>query len=659
MSLFDFPRINVAGVLTVCPGTANNDDYAGFATLPEGYGPFTGQTLALIDSKLVRPRTYGMSDADFIAWAQKAQTFNVATGGQKQIIPAEWNYYGDMSMTLRSGSVIGVTTAPGRVHTKPDGEVPATGVLGATLALSGNVTDVNSEGSPPATQFFLGSLTLSQGGRTLLGGAASKGACQWLNFYRNVNLTADAGAGGYVYHVLRKAAGTTIDLPGFDDPRIVGVIFRYYLYAPTQRTTGNPEIEALYQAKQRNFSDIQLSGTLAPLFDNETIFTTPVGRLLVSGTPTIATPPGTRNNGANGVIALAPAVLAVDGARVSADFVGTFPDYHQGDASAPPGPARASAPPGLAMPTPNPKYDFGPVSLVVTNSSASATVAPVDYADTAAGDQAGWLFDFDLGASPEAQQILASPGGGVFQLRQGNCVVLAETDYYVVSNQQAVYGEQGGSGSELVNQGSAEPVTVAVFQQGRELAAGSCPPITVWWYPSVPLQAPGDAEVIVKACQPGQPIVVPTGQPGNFLLTFSVGGQPSPPVGYSTFMNPPYITNWPQVSLRLLPNGEDYSSFYVDPTAAEPIGNHLLTFEVVFREVLRTYYLLYPAMNKVIPLNDETAVAQSAAQILAAVSPAPANWMSIHYMPRTRDMSRRRRVLLEAWCRKVLGSASG
>ena len=81
MSLFDFPRINITGALTISPGTANNDDYAGAVTLPASHGPYAGQTLALIDSKLVEARTYGMSDADFIAWVQKAQTFDVQGGG--------------------------------------------------------------------------------------------------------------------------------------------------------------------------------------------------------------------------------------------------------------------------------------------------------------------------------------------------------------------------------------------------------------------------------------------------------------------------------------------------------------------------------------------------------------------------------------------------
>lgn len=629
MSLFDFPRINVTGTLKMNPGTANNDDYAGFATLPDG--PCAGQTLALIDSKLVEPRTYGMNDSDFIAWVQKAQTFNVASGGQQQIIPSEWNYYGGMNSKILSASVVGVTTAPNQVYTSPDSGIPVTGLVGATLAFSGHFTDVNSEGSPPATQFFIDSLTLTQGSQTWLSGSTSKGACQWLNFYRNVNLVADAGAGGYVYHVMLKSSGATIAIPGFDDPSIVGVIFRYYLFASSQGTTSNSGIEAIYQQQGTNPATLQIVATFAPLYENETIFTAPVGRLMVANTPNIPTPQGTQNNG-NGMIALAPGVLSVDGNVISADFSGTFPDYYQSGN--------------------NPKYDFGTVSLVVTNGTDSATVDAVNYSDTNGGNAGGWLFDFDISTNTQAQQILAA-GKATFQLVHATYgVVLAETDYYFVTNQQAIYTEQGGSGTAFVNQGSQEPASVSVFQYGQPLT--SCPPITVWQYASVPLQKPGDAEAISTSYQPGQPISVKTDLPGNFLFTFTVQGQAAPPQSYTTFMNPPYITNWPQISLRILPNMEDFSPYFVDPTIADPVGNDQLTFDVVYQKVLRTYYLLYPAMNLIFPLNDEASVAQYAQPILQATSTKPANWMSAGYMPRTRDMSNSRRILLRAWCLKVL-----
>jgi hypothetical protein len=640
MSLFDYPRINIKGTIQLSPGTANNDDFAGAVVLPAAWGPFAGETLALIDSKKVEARTYGMSDEAFVAWVQKAQTFDVkgSPGKTQRIIPAEWNYYGPMSSQIVSAQVIGVQTAPGTVYSQPDSNVPLTNVLGAALTFSGHIADVNSEGSPPATQFFINGLKLTQGSQTVLSGFPSKGACQWLNFYRNVNLTADGGAGGYVYHVIRKQPGTVVDLPGFDDPQIVGVIFRYYLYNIQHDTPqDNASIEKLYEQKKTNPGTLQIVGTFAPLMAGETIFTTPVGRLMVSNTPRIPTPQGTRNNG-GGFIELAPAVLATNGTIVSADFSGTFPDYFQGGQ--------------------NPKFDFGPVSLVVSGGGQSAVIGPVDYANTDAGDQKGWVFDFDISGNQAAQQIL-SGGDAVFQLvHTWLGEVLAETPYYVVSNQQGVYGEQHGSPTQFVNQGTREPITVAVYSRGQEVPASSCPPITCWQYRSVPLQSPGNAEAIHSDLAPGEPIVVDTRQPGNFLFTFTINdAQSPPPAGYPPksyldFMNPPYITNAPSVSLRILPNEEDFRQYYVDPNATQPVGNEQLTFDVVYQKVLRTYYLLYPAMNKVFPLNDEQQVMDNAQAILDATDPKI--WMSIHYMPRTRDMSATRRDLLRAWCRKVL-----
>lgn len=635
MSLFDYPRINIKGTLQLNPGTANNDDFAGPVTLPSNWGPFAGETLALIDSAMVEPRTYGMSDADFIAWVQQPQTFNSSSlPPVQQIIPAEWNYYGDMGSEVVSASVIGVQTGPGQIYTEPDPAVPLASLIGASLDFSGSICDVNSQGSPPATQFFIEELTLKSGDTVALQGKPSKGACQWLNFYRNVSLQADGGAGGYVYHVILKdARGTKIDLPGFNDKNIKGVIFRYYLYRPLIGVKQNADVAAKYAKKEINPATLEFIATIAPLYD-EPILTTPVGRLLVGNNATIPTPNGAPNNSGNGFIALAPAVLQQNGSTLSAEFVGTFPDYYQ-------------------QPD-NPKYDFGPVSLVAVSGGSSTTIATVDYADTDAGDRRGWIFDFDLSAYPN---VLNDPGA-TFQLVSATWgTVLAETDYYVVSNQQGIYAEQFGPGDVFLNQGTTEAATVSVYSRGNLVPREKCPPITVWQYRSIPLQAPGNATVVSANFKPGDPIVVDTSAPGNYLFTFSVNGPDSappaayPPMSYATFMNPPWITNAPGISLRILPNGEDFSRYYVDPSAKKPVGNELLTFDVVYTKVLRTYYLLFPAMNKYIDLSKESDVRDHAQKILDATDPAI--WMSVHYMPRTRDMSASRRTLLQAWCRKV------
>lgn len=231
--------------------------------------------------------------------------------------------------------------------------------------------------------------------------------------------------------------------------------------------------------------------------------------------------------------------------------------------------------------------------------------------------------------------------------------MLSETEYYIVSNQQAIYAEQYGPGDSFLNQGTTEPATIAVYRHGNLLPAGACPPISVWSYSSVPLQTPGARVEVTSNLQPGQPLSVDTSLPGNFLFTFTGPDQPPPPPSYSAFLNPPFtiITNSPQISLRILPNDEDFSQYYVDPSAPEPVGNDLLTFDIVFAKVLRTYYLLYPIMNSIFALNSEADVTANAAGILARTDPAL--WMSKKYMPRTRDMSASRRTLLQAWCRKV------
>ena len=654
MSLFDYPRVNFKGTIQLNPGTANNDDYAQQPSLliPASFPkPYAGEVFGLIDSKTVQARTFGMKDDDFIKWVQNIQKFDVQGGGQNQQIPAEWNYYGDMTSKILPGTtVIGVQTGPGQVYAKVDPTVPATAVIGATVSYSGCITDINSEGSPPATQFFIDDLRIISGGKPVLSGKASKGASQWLNFLRNVNLQGDAGSGAYVYHVMRKREGAVINLPGFD-PNISGVICRYYLYRRGGGTSDPNAIVALYKDHKSNAAVLEIAGTFAPLLADEEIFTLPVGRLLISTDPDIPATedPKTKqplnNNNTNGKIALAPAVLQriKDGTkdRISADFSGTFPDYYHSD-------------------TDNPKFDFGPVTLVVSGAKGSAPIGPVTYADTGAGDRCGWIFDFDV--SPKAAAVLQDPEAK-FSLQHAQFgAVLDETDYYFVTNQQAIYAEQNEQGDRFLNQGTYEAATVAVYHRGQALGAADCPPITVWGYKSVPIQIPGQLQTIATGFKPEQPLNVDTSQPGNWLFTFTIEPRPAgfPPPDYNPFLAPNLtVTYAPAISLRILPNDEDFSQYYVDPHAKEPVCKPGVPFlDVVYKKVLRTYYLLYPIMNLMgFMLNSEDAVKANAQPILDATDPK--QWMTRTYMPRTRDMSKSRRTLLRAWCRMVLGKGAG
>lgn len=639
MSVFDLPRLNFTGRLRLNPGTANNEDYAqpgdGQATMPSSFGEFADQPMGLLESGPVEVRRFGMDDEAFIRWIQAPHTFDTPTGAPQsgEIFPAEWNYYGDMSSTAVDVSIRGVQTEPGRVHVERDDRVALTEAIGAELAFHGNITDINPEGSPPATQFFVDGLTLSTGGRSLIsGGRTSKGVGTWINFYRNVARVADDGSGTFVQHVV---TGADVDLPGFEHAD--GVVMRYYIYLPLlddERTLKQPWLEQYYRDQRENPKTLDIVGTLAPYHAHEPI-AMPPGRLLISRTQNIATG-SLQNNGVGKGVALAPAIAHRCDDLLTVDFVGSFPE--KWDA------------PGV-----NPKYDFGDVTLRVARGDDVAHVGTVAYTDVAAGDAAGWLFEFDLPA--EARELLADDGARLELHHATAGVVLREVDYYVVSDQLAVYAEQGGPDDEFVSQGPAEPVSVSVYHRGERI--DDAPPITVWRYRTVPIQDPGDAVEVTTALRSGEALTVPTDDASAYLLTFRVDGETNPPAAefppgdYSRFAYPPdaFVVTWaPSISVRVLPN-EDYSEYYEEPTAAVPVANDALTWDVVYRNVLRTYALLYPAMNNKIPLADEAAVTEFAEYVAAAI--AEENWASSRYMPPTRDLSRSRRQLLTAWCNKV------
>lgn len=648
MSVFDYPRINFSGIITLNPGTANNDDYSGGYT-----DPVTGQNLALIDSAQVEPRTFGKTDEEFQAWIQKARTFDIngTDGKTQQIIPAEWNYYGNMVSSAKV-NVDGVQTGPTTICTSADPKVPLSDLIGDRVLFDGNITDINSEGSPPGTQFFLKPFIWRKGD-FLISGTPSKSSSQWIHFTRNVNLQGDAGSGAYVYHVIE---GGEVALPGFEDPEIVGMILRYYVFAKHGTINTNEGIETLYETGADNPALLQITGSFMPLRCGERIRSAPVGRFLACDDPAIPTPPKTKNN-SNGKIALAPAVLARAEDRVSVDFLGSFPENY---ACGAPRKSDSEIPKIWDDPVKmNPKFDFGAASLEIRNGEDSAAIGSVAYTDTVGGNARGWVFDFDISGNEAAKKLFENPQARCVLTSADHGDVLTETDYYITSNQLGIYGEQNGSTDSFVTQGlPKEAVTISVYHRGRELSADACPPVKVWRYRSIPLGYSGDRQLPETDFGPGKALRIETEKAGNFLFTFGIDDPDDPAAGaeppktYAKYIASPFmiLANRPAIGLRVLPN-EDYSTYWDDGPDG-PVGNDSLTFEVVYQKVLRTYYLLYPAMNAYLPLNNEELVAGAAGQILQRTDLSM--WRDPGFMPITRDMSQSRRTLLQAWCRKVI-----
>ncbi|HEU4454981.1 MAG TPA: hypothetical protein VFR81_18095 [Longimicrobium sp.] len=739
MSVFDFPRFHFQGLMLVDVGTGNNDDYSFSAVMGPGYPGYEAYPLRQADSPNVQPMIYGMTDDEWVAWARRRGEFraetraralkagipgvNKAEGGAAPradgsavwYIPGEWNYYGDMGLTMLDVAVASVVPGPGAVITDPaDDEV-----IGALVSYNnrpddtgrstGVLVDINAE-DVPASMIMTQFLTVAKDGLALLSGLPTKAVTRFINFQRSYTLGGPNGA-GCLFQSIVPVAALPADAPllaRFPPERggvpLTGVVFHYYLYRPLQvintfKYSDSPsspdspwfaEMEALYEngpnapggqptpgmplpevaelmrVNGRNPDYIQVVGTIAPAYGDE-VDSCPAGRMLAP-VESIPAPGATGNaNPADPQYKLGPAVVTVnrvDGV-VSADFSGTFPDRLTSTDYDP------------LVTTDSVKWSFGPVTLTIGDGTTRHDVGAVGYTDTAAGNLAGWIFDVPIASlSPEAQAILDT---GTFALwgrltdADGvtrDAELLVEQEYLVVSDQACIFGEQELNNPSLDlftdDTGTPVPSRIRVFRKGAELAAEDCPPVTVWEYDTTPNQDPGPLTLITTTFGPGQNLTVDPRRNGNRLYTFTVEGQAAPPgfAGIRTTaagtgddgLYPPLAYGGlplgfaPMINLRLLPNDVDYSRYYV-PGTDPPVGNELLTFEAMYNEVLRNYYLLYPAMNQRIPLNDPDYWNDPEMARRLYERTQLSWWARAEYMPRTRDLSASRRELLHAWAR--------
>ncbi|MDB4947919.1 MAG: hypothetical protein JWM27_568 [Gemmatimonadetes bacterium] len=725
MSVFSFPRFHVKGLMEVNVGNANNDDYSGKALYPEAaggldYGSSAGEPLRLYDSVNVQAIHFGWTDEQWMEWVQKPQMFVRApdrnraaalvnkgegpagvqpaagAGGAQEpgtstsaaaaepkppvrFIPGEWNFYGDMGLTMMGVKVIGVDRKPGGAATADPlmgAELSFNNRPGSTGRSTGMLIDVNSE-DVPSSQVFADFLTLAQGGKALFSGKPCKAVTRWINFLRNAYLNASNGAAGTFQCVvpLSELAGQPIleQMPA-KDPQgrpLAGVLLRYVMYRPLQPINvfnHDPEawftaMTALYakaanpQVDPRSILNpdyVELGGTIAPWYEGE-LKTIPAGRFLATTGRTIPLPAGSagKNNAGGGdppppnVFTLAPATVFVDRVSgwVSVDCATAFPDAYQATTVDPYNPLVTGN---------NPKVSFGTVELQLRAGGSSYRVGTIDPADTAGGDRRGWIWDFPIASLPQAARDALDTGDFcISSAAYGD--LLMEQEYVMASDQACIYAEQAFGNerpttSAFTSDGLPAHATFRMFRRGKELTGASAPPVTVWEYDTTPNNAPG-SRTKIGPLAPGEALSVNVTAPGNRLYTFTVEGQPEPPLDYGHLS----LGTAPMINLRILPNAQDYHKFFVNPGANPPTGNALLTWDVIYREVLRTFYLLYPAMSLRVPLNDpdQWRGGEMAGRMFQRTQAKW--WAKAEYMPRTRDLSASRRRLLQGWCMKFMG----
>jgi hypothetical protein len=243
------------------------------------------------------------------------------------------------------------------------------------------------------------------------------------------------------------------------------------------------------------------------------------------------------------------------------------------------------------------------------------SVGPVSYDKTTYEATAGIV---DVPYSSDVEPLLDQ---GQLLLVQDSTEkeLLAETDLTVETDDRAIYLQEGETQQvhlRLVEKGQAPQkevtVNIAIVLQGT-----ANPATQVVEVPNqIPVGPDGVATLAVKGKQAGACII-------HFI----------PPSSTVSPFNPAtdFFTN-----VRVLPaNNYDH------------ISDEQLTFDFLRQEVLRYYCVLYPAMCRIIKLDDEHDMLSHARQIVSQVSKD--KFSEYEYMPRTRELSDGKRKLLTRW----------
>jgi len=253
--------------------------------------------------------------------------------------------------------------------------------------------------------------------------------------------------------------------------------------------------------------------------------------------------------------------------------------------------------------------------------------ANVDYGTLQIGTSAGTLVDtpslptsyyvfggiYDLGL--DSGQVTTLSENPIVIKSSKNNLDLAESALRVFSNDRNIYiDEVGGSTTiDLQVMELGGPVQSDTTLTLTTSASGDFPDAHFLEFPSSLTVKAGSDSVVFKVSDNG-------GEAGFLALHVNAG------VEKAYFVN---FRKYPQV---------DYRSI---------IEAGAIPWETVYEECLRFYYILFPAMSKRIPLNDEATIQAVAGEILKRISDRYRP--TTLYMPLTRSLSPDKVALLRAY----------
>jgi hypothetical protein len=626
-----------------------------------------------------------MTDAEFITWCNTPLAVN-NNNNQTPVLPGEWNYFGDMTVTFNNVNVVGVIPINGTLVTSGNP------LIGTNLSFNNDagrstalICDVNPE-DVPSSQIFADVMALRDSqGNNLFKGAPSKAVTRWINFFRNANLTASAGASGVFQHV--------VPISNFSDPgvqrvlanlglnvnslpsNLAGFVVRYSIYqtippiSPKNYASYddyNAALVNLYaQAYPNNLNPGigTVSGTIGLWLEGEMKSIT-MGRYLIPPAPSAGpTPPpvpqnipaqmfpiGNANNNGGGNFQLGAAVITVfpPSGRITLDVTNTFPEFYYGPGN-------------------NPKSTFtqynnadGIVLGYIPAAGGNINyIANLDYANTTSYINGGGLIDItgisanDMQAIQTGTLVIAFTKAGTI-----GTVLLTECDYMIASDQAAVYAEQNQT-TNLYRNDAPQTVNccVNVYYKGSPITSNvSLIVQEAQTTPNIPggdkLTGVTQTVTITPSTNNNVPLRFTSSNRGNLFYRVAIANSPiatATPMPCNQIYNYNYLnlaTDF-YINLRVLPT--DDFSLYLN---AQGLSNGTpIPWDFLYNNVLRYYNLIFPAMGLHVPFV-ESIWQDLAARIYERADIS--SWATVSAMPRTRDLSETRRQLLQAWCKQYM-----
>ncbi len=664
MSQFNYPRINFYGNVVFNPGTGDNDDYS-LGGDGEYFFKDTDIPFRVSDTPAVQAITQGMTDEEFLKWMKTGITVTDAQKNEYYVMPSEWNYYGDMSIKMKNVKVVSVNLPNGTLVTDPSENE----LIGADVSFNNAngmntacIVDNNPEDNP-CTQIFANCFSLLKGATAYIQSKPSKSFTRWINFLRNTNLKGDAGAAGYFQCVIpseelsaeqQQYFSKIFDMPFESMPSFKGWTIRFdmyrslriYRYNCPDAKTYIASLEALMAENGCNYATAYLSGTIAPWYEGE-LKTIPLGRVLnppTDGSGGFPNPSGA-SSGNSGTLFLAPTVLQVflDENRISLDISNTFPETFVTKNGTP---SRCAS---EADEQSNVKTDLGEMWLQLNYLGNTYPIAPIPYV----GDYLIWrggMADIDISNLPAQVRELLPVGDLQIYSSLFSKALLAESEYFITTDQGALYANQyDTSGIYLSDNPMGEPCRITILKRGVPIKPEDGLTLYVQeaqTSPNYDQKLTGNMAIYKMPSSEG--IKLGTNVTGNMIYRFSVSEQNL----VSSYSQINLITDF-YISLRIMPR-HDFSK-YLDP---QNPNYQEVTWEIIYNELLRNYYLIYPAMAQQLPFNDPTVWNNRFTAQALKERVNPARWNFGDSMPPTRDLSADGRQLIMAWCDKIINGGS-